>query len=213
MKKSGIILTVVLSVILVLAVAVGGCYFTAAAEPKDARFDYAISDETLDVEGLLGNLVGGEVVIPCPIVNAAIQEALKNEPQDDLNQLLMMPDETAEDALWARAWVNYKGREWVVTVRMHLDAVTEQEKVTQLRLTPEQITVGRLPVPEMLWPVILKDLADEADLAYEGTTIIFPMTDLDTQLVQVKDLHITSEGFVFHLGINWGDVDWGDLFQ
>lgn len=198
MKKKGKLLTIMLSVMLALTLVAAGGYFAASAAPEDTRFDHALGDSGVDLKSIAGSLLEGEILLPYQDINRTIADELDD---DELRQLRLVPDDTQHGLLWARAWVEAGGREWIATLRLHTETVMENGAVQGIRLTLTELAVGKLEVPEVLWPLLLNQAAEKADLTVDGSTILYELPELDWKLVQVKDIRTEPRGFVLELGL------------
>lgn len=205
MKK---IIAILLSVVLVLAIGAGTCLVLAQAEPEEGIFADRMGEKTLDLKSLVGGLFGGNVHLPYEMVNCTIRDALAEKGEVRKITGLMVAPSDKDNALWMRVWVQHEGREWVVTVETRFHAVQGDHGVTGLELMPTHITVGKLPVPSLMWPSIFEKLADRAELDYEEGIIRYDLPDLDLALIQVKDIRTEPDGFVVELGMGslWGGV-------
>lgn len=202
MKK---IIIVLVSILTILVVGTGICTVLAAAEPEEGVFVDRLGEKPVDLADLLGDLLNGSICLPYEAVNRTIQNELENDGDETITGLILAPSET-ENSLWMRVQVCYAERTWTVTVRMQIKAVTGSKGVTGLALTPEEIRLGKLPVPEMLWPYLLNKLTEQAELTFEDGVVSYDLPDLDLKLVQVKDIRAASDGFVLELGMGslWG---------
>ncbi len=203
MKKIWIVL---ISVVLVLAIGAGTCLALAQAEPEEGIFADRMGEKAIDLTSLMGGLFGGNLHLPYEMVNCTIRNTLaQSDGARRITGLLVAPS-AKDNALWMRVRVRHEDREWVATVEARLHAVQSKKGVTGLELTPVQISVGKLPVPSVLWPVILEKLAGRAGLVYEDGVICYDLPDLDLALVQVKDIRTEPDGFVVELGMGslWG---------
>ncbi|MBQ9083498.1 MAG: hypothetical protein IJY28_08370 [Clostridia bacterium] len=199
MKK---IWKILLAVVLVMLIAAGSCVALAAAEPEEGVFAGMMGEESIDLTKLLNGLLSGNIRLPYPALNRTLQESLVEAGMDtELTGLCMAPSEAA-GKIWVRAWVDYDGRTWTTTMLLRMEIQSEGNSVTALAFDPEKITVGKLPVPEMLWPVIMEQMAEQTDLPYgENGTILYSLPEMDLGFLRLTDIRAEQDGFVLQFGI------------
>jgi len=138
----------ILCVAAVLAIAAASCYFLAADSSAAARYTVA-ADDTATVSLAKASLTGTETEISSPEINRLLQQKL-SASSSAVQQILMKPSGTANEVefcVTARA----KGHSWVVSGKGTLLAKSESDTVTAFVFSPEQIRLGKLPIPKNLF--------------------------------------------------------------
>ena len=206
MKKIGIIL---LSVLLVVLIAVGSCAALAAAEPEEGVFAGMMGEESIDLTKLFGGLLNGNITLPYPALNHTVQESLAEGGAESeygtLTAMCMAPTD-ASGSVWVRTWVAYEGRTWTTTMRVRMEAECGEKGVTGIVCIPEEITVGKLPVPELLWPMMLGQMAEQTGMPCEDGKLRYSLPDMNLGFLQLKDIRAEQEGLVLQFGVTnpWG---------
>ncbi len=203
MKK---IIKFLLCVVLVLILGAGTCLMLTRTEPDEGIFADRMGERAFDLEALLGGLPSGDLHLPYEMVNCTIRDVLAEKGEvRHITGLLTAPSDK-ENTLWMRVRMQYRELEWVVTMETRFHAVRNDKEVTGIELTPVRISVGRMPLPSVLWPVIMEEMAGRVGVTCKNGVIVQDLPELDLPLVKVKDITTGADGFVLKLGIGslWG---------
>ncbi len=206
MKKIGIVL---LSVLLIVLIAMGSCAALAVAEPEEGVFAGMMGEESLDLTKLLGGLLSGNMTLSYPALNRTIQESLAEGGAESeygtLTAMRMAPADTS-GVVWVRTWVAYEGRTWTTTIRVRMKAENGEKGVTGIVCIPEKITVGKLSVPELLWPMMMEQMAEQTGMPCEDGELRYNLPEMDLGFLQLKDIRAEQKGVVLQFGVvnPWG---------
>jgi hypothetical protein len=203
MKK---IIRILLCALLVLIFGAGTCLLLTRAEPEEGIFADRMGERVIDLESMLGGLSGGELHLPYEMVNCTIRDILAEKGEvRHITGLMTAPSEK-ENTLWMRVRMRYRNREWVVTMETRFRAIRSNQEVTGVELTPVRVSVGKMPLPSMLWPAMMDRMAARVGVTCRDGIVTQELPEMDLPLVAVKDITTGQDGFVLKLGLRspWG---------